>query len=279
MSMKKYRVWIIALLCVSLLWGCTSENEKKPEGSATPTEGAKKPTEEVKQVTPTEAEKQPTPAEGQPTPTEKPKEEGKMATVLYQGHGSLRVITAEEKVIYIDPFFGEGYDLPADLILMTHGHYDHTQDNLITTKNADCVKITWAEALKDGVHQSFDLGFVKVEAVEAGYNKNHNAKECVGYVLTFSDGVTLYVSGDTSTTPTMPALAERNLDYAFFCCDGFYNMGVAEASECAKAVGAKHSIPYHMIPANKGGFDRSVAESFTAEGRIILEPKEELKLQ
>ena len=209
----------------------------------------------------------------------KQKEEGKMATVLYQGHGSLRVVTAEGKVIYIDPFFGEGYDLPADLILMSHGHYDHTQDNLITTKNADCIKITWAEALKDGVHQSFDLGFVKVEAVEAGYNKNHNAKECVGFVLTFSDGVTLYVSGDTSTTPTMPALAKRNLDYAFFCCDGIFNMDIAEASECAKAVGAKHSIPYHMAPSSESGFDRKIAESFTAEGRIILEPKEELELQ
>ena len=43
-----------------------------------------------------------------------------MAKLLYQGHGSLRIVTDEEIVIYIDPYAGEGYDLPADLILVTH---------------------------------------------------------------------------------------------------------------------------------------------------------------
>ena len=33
--------------------------------------------------------------------------------LLYQGHGSLRIITKEGKVIYVDPYAGEGYDLPA----------------------------------------------------------------------------------------------------------------------------------------------------------------------
>ncbi len=36
--------------------------------------------------------------------------------LLYQGHGSLRIVTSEGKVIYVDPYAGEGYDLPADLI-------------------------------------------------------------------------------------------------------------------------------------------------------------------
>lgn len=37
-----------------------------------------------------------------------------METLLYQGHGSLRFTTDGGKVIYIDPFAGEGYDKPAD---------------------------------------------------------------------------------------------------------------------------------------------------------------------
>ena len=48
-----------------------------------------------------------------------------MATLFYQGHGSFRLETAQGKVIYVDPFAGEGYDKPADLILVTHDHYDH----------------------------------------------------------------------------------------------------------------------------------------------------------
>lgn len=201
------------------------------------------------------------------------------ATLLYQGHGSIRIVTAEGKTVYIDPFMGDGYDVPADLILITHGHYDHTQTQLIKTKNADCKTISQTEALKGGTHQSFDFGFVKVDAVEAGYNKNHNVKECVGYILTFGNGVKLYVSGDTSKTKDMDTFASKKLDYAFFCCDGVYNMDMAEAIECAKTVGAKHSIPYHMVPANGNGFDRSVAEKFDVEGRIILAPGDELVLE
>ena len=55
--------------------------------------------------------------------------------LLYQGHGSLRIITGEGKVIYIDPYAGEGYDLPADLILITHAHQDHTAVKLIKNRN------------------------------------------------------------------------------------------------------------------------------------------------
>ena len=207
-------------------------------------------------------------------PTEHP------ATLLYQGHASVRIQTPEGKTIYVDPFFGSGYDIPADLILMTHGHYDHTQTDLINSKADDCQTISWKEALVSGTFQSFDLGYVKVEAVEAGYNKNHNEKECVGYILTFSNGATVYLSGDTSTAPGMSALADRHLDYAFICCDGVYNMDVSEAAECARIIGAKHTIPYHMVPSdNPNGFDRSIAESFEAAGRIILSPGEELVLE
>lgn len=77
-------------------------------------------------------------------------EESSPGTLLYQGHGSLRIVTGEGKVIYIDPYAGEGYDLPADLILITHRHQDHTAVNLIKNRNEDCQIITWKEALVKG---------------------------------------------------------------------------------------------------------------------------------
>ena len=58
-----------------------------------------------------------------------------MATkILYQGHGSLRLTTADGRVLYVDPYAGSGYDKPADLILVTHQHEDHNQINLVTKK-------------------------------------------------------------------------------------------------------------------------------------------------
>lgn len=162
---------------------------------------------------------------------------------------------------------------------MTHGHPDHNQIDLIETRNDGCRVITHEEALQDGTHQTFDLGYVTVEAVEAGYNQNHDVSKCVGYILTFSNGRSVYVTGDTSTTEQMPALAEKEIDYAFFCCDGRFNMDTEEASACAGLVGAKHSIPYHMAPGGENNFDREIAEQFQAEGRIIMEPGEELSVE
>ena len=201
------------------------------------------------------------------------------ATLYYQGHASVRIATPEGKTIYVDPYMGDGYDVPADLILITHGHHDHTQTDLITTKNDGCETITWKEALKGGKLQSFKFGCVDVEAVEAGYNKNHNVKECVGYILTFSDGVKVYLSGDTSKTEQMPELAEKKIEYAFYGRDGVYNMGPEEAAECAGIVGAKHNIPYH-VGGKRGptAFDRQRAEKFNADNRLIVDAGEEIEL-
>ena len=197
--------------------------------------------------------------------------------LLYQGHGSFRITTAEGKVIYVDPYAGEGYDLPADLILVTHGHQYHTAVNLIKKKNKDCQTITWKEALVKGEYKTFDLGFATVEAVQAGNNRNHDIKNCVGWIITLAGGITVYASGDTSTTDQMAELAERDLHYAFMVCDGVYNMDLDEAISCAKLVNARHSIPYHMAPGKL--FDQKRAELFDVPNRLIVPAGEEIELE
>ena len=201
-------------------------------------------------------------------------------TLIYQGQASIRIVTAEGKVIYIDPYAGDDYNLAADLILVTHAHFDHNATDKIKNRNPDCQIFTWKEAVVDGVHQTFDLGYVTVEAVEAGFNRMHDVNECAGYILTFSNGKSVYVTGDTSTTEQMPSLAEKEIDYAFFCCDGVYNMGLKEAAECAAVVGAKHNIPYHNTTKNTGDmFDMELAEQFDAPNRLILAVGEELTIE
>ncbi len=210
---------------------------------------------------------------------ESPAEQGQKGKLLYMGHASIRITTPEGKVIYIDPYAGQGYEPAADLILVTHGHYDHYDLDKVANRNPDCRIITWQEALADGTHQTFDLGFASVEAVEAGNNQYHSLDECVGFIVTLTDGTSVYVTGDTSTTQQMPSLAEKEIDYAFFCCDGIYNMDLEEAAQCAEQVGAKHSIPYHMISADSGAlFDRSRAEQFEAPDLLIIEDGQEIEL-
>ena len=208
------------------------------------------------------------------------KEDCDAPKLLYQGQASIRIVTPEGKVIYIDPYAGDGYNLSADLILVTHGHFDHSDVDKVKRRQKSCQVITHREALKDGKHQVFDLGYVKVEAVEAGYNDWHDVKECVGYVLTFTNGKSVYITGDTSTTKQMPDMAKMKIDYAFYCCDGVFNMGLKEAAKCAELVGAKHNIPYHTS-ANASGptYDRKRAEKFDAPNRLLLDEDEEISIE
>ena len=196
-----------------------------------------------------------------------------MAKLYYQGHGSYRISADDGRVIYVDPFAGDGYDLPDDLILVTHQHPDHNQINLIT-QQPDCRVITNEEALAGGRHNTFDLDGIVIEAVEAK-NFGHNPKQCVGYIITV-DGMTIYASGDTSRTGQMKSFAARGLDYALFPLDGLFNMGLKEGAECARLVAAKHNIPIHLKPG--GLFDRKKADKWDAPNKLIVEPGEEIKL-
>jgi len=196
-----------------------------------------------------------------------------MPKLLYQGHGSHRLTTGDGVVMYIDPYVGTGYDVPADIILVSHQHADHNQTDLITRK-PDCTVITNVEALAGGKHNTFSVKGVTIEAVNAE-NQNHPSDECVGFIITV-DGLNLYFSCDTGQTAEMAGFAARKLDYAFLCCDGFYNMGLVEAAECARLIGAKHNVPVHMKPGEL--FDRAVAEKFEAPNRLIIEAGEEIEL-
>jgi len=196
-----------------------------------------------------------------------------MTKLLYQGHGSFRITTNNNSVIYVDPYAGKGYDKPADIILVTHQHRDHNKVKLVTQK-PDCRLITNKEALEDGKHKMFDIAGIIIEAVEAG-NSKHDPKECVGYVITL-DGIKIYAAGDTSKTSQMAELAEKQIDYALFPTDGIFNMGLVEAAECAALVGAKHNIPIHMNPLKL--FDKSKAAKWNAPNKLIVKAGEEITL-
>jgi L-ascorbate metabolism protein UlaG (beta-lactamase superfamily) len=195
-----------------------------------------------------------------------------MPKLFYQGHGSYRLTTNDGRIIFVDPYKGKGYDVPADIILVTHQHRDHNQVKRCA-KKPDCKVITNAEALAGEVHNHFDIDGILIQSVEA-MNKNHDPKQCVGYIITL-DGVKLYASGDTSKTKQMETFAALGLDYALFPGDGIFNMGLAEAGECARLIGAKHNIIVHLKPFESV---RKKAEEWDAPNKLIVEPGTEISL-
>ena len=193
------------------------------------------------------------------------KKEKLAGELLYQGHASFRLTTNHGKVIYIDPYAGEGYEEEADLILVTHQHPDHNKIDL-PAKIDNCIIWQNFDALIDGEYKTMSFDNVSVEAVQA-YNENHPIDQCVGYIVTI-DGVSMYFAGDTSTTEQMASLAEKNLDYAFLPMDGKFNMDIEEAIKCAEVIKAKHTIPIHMSPGSL--FNKERAELFKTDTAMIV---------
>lgn len=192
--------------------------------------------------------------------------------ILYQGHGSIRVQSDQGVVLYLDPCAGEGYDLPADIILITHQHGDHNQVQLVTMKD-DVEIFSPSLMIQHGEYRSIEIKGYTITSVPA-YNRYHPKEECVGYVV-IVDGLRIYFAGDTSQIPEMDNLRKEKINYAFFPGDGFYNMDVKESEYCATIVGADRSVPIHLVPyhGQQGDlFSEEKAERFNPRGSLILRP-------
>ena len=194
-----------------------------------------------------------------------------MAELLYQGHGSYRIVSNEGVVIYVDPYAGEGYDMPADIVIVTHEHSDHNQVDLVTLKD-DGVILRHGVLFVDGEYPIKKIKKVMIEGTPAE-NKNHTREECVGFIMTV-DGITLYGAGDTNYYPEMESF--NDLDYALLPVDGIYNMSAQEASRCAHVIDSRYFIPIHTSPTQL--YDEDIAKSFKSPHALYMKPGERLKL-
>ncbi|MCX7024934.1 MAG: MBL fold metallo-hydrolase [Spirochaetes bacterium] len=208
--------------------------------------------------------------------------QGKGAAMLtFMGRASVKLTTASGLVIYIDPYAGDDYSAPADLVLVTHGHSDHNAVKKVKLK-ADGVIVAAPDAVPKGLSpktlkrgETIRMKGVTVTAT-AAYNGNHGIDSTVGFLVSF-DGIVVYHAGDTSKIPEMASLAGSGISYALFPVDGFYNMGPAEAAECALLVKAKRSIPIHS--SANGLYDAANSQVFNPPGVIRMKPGESIPLE
>ncbi len=184
----------------------------------------------------------------------------KNVEVHWLGHDSF--VLRGSKTVVIDPFKAQG-SYKADLLLVSHEHYDHLSEDDIRRFTSDSTTIV-APRICEGPLRSFkqekvfvtpgsrvESKGVAVEAVPA-YNLNKfrapgkafHPKEDgrVGFVVTL-DGVRFYHAGDTDATPEMKSL---DVDVALLPVSGTYVMTAEEAAEAAKAMKVKVAIPMHI---------------------------------
>ena len=170
--------------------------------------------------------------------------------IAWLGHDAFRIDAS--KTIYIDPYEIES-GKKADIILITHEHFDHLspadvakiQDDktIIITEKDSAKKLSGdVRIIKPGEKLAIDT--ISIEATPA-YNidKHFHPKEngWLGFIIDI-DGVRIYHAGDTDFIPEMKTLA---VDIALLPVSGTYVMTSDEAIEAALSIGPAMAIPMH----------------------------------
>lgn len=176
-----------------------------------------------------------------------------LSNLEWLGHDCFR-LRAAGKVLYFDPFQLTGDPAPADLILVSHEHFDHCspddiakiskQSTIIITEPRAAAKLTGdVKTVQPG--QTLTLDGFTVQAVRA-YNTNKKfhpqANSWLGFIVTV-EGVRIYHAGDTDYIPEMAGYAA---DIALLPVSGTYVMTAEEAAQAALAINPKVAIPMHF---------------------------------
>ena len=164
-----------------------------------------------------------------------------------------------EKIIYIDPFkIIEEYK-DADIIFITHSHYDHFSiEDINKIKKEDTIIVI----TKDIEEKAISLGFKKENIIVVEPNKEYEIKDIkiktvpayninkkfhpkennwVGYII-YINGISYYIAGDTDITEE-----NKNIkcDVAFVPIGGTFTMDFKEAASLINEIKPKIVVPIH----------------------------------
>ena len=192
-----------------------------------------------------------------------------------------------ERTIYFDPYKVDKYYNDADIIFITHDHYDHySEEDIKKVRKSDTFIVIpedmFTKVLKLGMdekyivrvqpNKEYSIGNIKFQTIPA-YNitKQFHPKEngWVGYILQL-DGIKYYIAGDTDMTEDNENV---NCDVAFVPVGGTFTMDYREAAKLVNKIKPKIAVPIHygLIVGTKQD-----AEHFVnlldkgIEGRILI---------
>lgn len=205
--------------------------------------------------------------------------------IIHFGHSSFLI--EGDKRVYIDPYILPADVKKADMILVTHEHFDHFDRAKIKELIKQGTEIIIPPGCASGLDVKFrmiregetiELGSVKVTAVPA-YNTNkfrtgsipfHAKGEGFGYIVEMK-GVKVYHAGDTDFIPEMKKV---KADIALLPIGGTYTMDAKEAAEAANAIRPSVAIPMHYntikeTTANPEEFAKLVSKPI----KVVINPQ------
>lgn len=200
--------------------------------------------------------------------------------IHWLGHAGFRI--DGPPTIYIDPWQLGASPPQADLILITHDHYDHCSPDDVNRIRKESTTVvadpSAAQKLGEGVQvvragDRLDLAGVTLEVVPA-YNvdKTFHPKGAghVGYIITV-EGTRIYHTGDTDPIPEMD---ELTADILLVPVSGTYVADAAQGAEIVRAVKPEIAVPMHIGTIVGSHADAEQFQSLVDCQVVVLEKEE-----
>ncbi|MDH4028211.1 MAG: MBL fold metallo-hydrolase [Nitrospirota bacterium] len=171
--------------------------------------------------------------------------------IHWLGHDTFKI--TGEKTVYTDPFKIKKRD-HADIILITHEHYDHCSVNDIKKLQGSGTTIVappdCADKLSGNIRTVKPGDKLTVDGMEIEVVPSYNTdkqfhtrdRNWVGYIFTVN-GRRIYLAGDTDHIPEMKTF--KNIDIALLPVSGTYVMNADEAVKAALDINPKVAVPMH----------------------------------
>jgi L-ascorbate metabolism protein UlaG (beta-lactamase superfamily) len=221
--------------------------------------------------------------------------------LTWLGHSTFLFKTAEGKRILVDPWVMQNPACPdnlkdpgdLDVMLITHGHFDHIADAVELAKSKTPQIVAIAETAgwlgSKGVENAIDMnkgGTVEISDVK--FHMTHAVHSCgitdgdqiiyggeaAGFVIEFENGFKLYHSGDTAVFSDMQLIGKLlEPDWACLPIGDHYTMGPRSAAEAIRLVGVKTVVPMHYgtFPVLTGRPEDLRKEASDVEGLEVFD--------
>jgi L-ascorbate metabolism protein UlaG (beta-lactamase superfamily) len=227
---------------------------------------------------------------------------GAALSITWLGHATFLLKSPGGKRILFDPWVTGNPTSPAsakklgalDLMLITHGHHDHTGDAVSIGRSSGAQVVAphelsvWLrqKGLKNvtGMNPGGTLRALGLQVTMVPAMHSSSVEEdgriiylgvATGYVITFEDGRAIYFAGDTSIFGDMRLIGELyRPSIAFLPIGDLYTMGPEQAAKACELLGVKQVVPMHYgtFPALTGT-PATLRELVEPRGVQVLELK------